>query len=160
MYPPPALFPFQPLLPAIVSFSFARARSLNSHLDPPTDSAQPFACAILYAVLKAYRFKTTGTITWRTDLSHNPRRFQEVINHYEALLYLREDDDDEEYGGSTEVSLEHGGQPAMVMKDVSREPDQPDAMHRRTAGGVVGAGGGLDLAAMEAPAPALRPGDM
>ncbi len=112
-----------------------------------TDLSQPIACAIFYAILKANRFYRTGSITWLTDLSHNPRRFQEIINHYEALLYLR--DDDAQRGGVAEVMTEHDEQPTMMMDGLARELVRPDAMQQRTAGSVVGAGGELNAAAME-----------
>ena len=101
-------------------------------------------------------------MTWLTDLSHNPRRFQEIINNYEALLYLRDDEEDDVSTGAAEVVSEHTLQPAMVMNGVVREPTQPDAMRRRTDGGVVGAGGGLlslNEATMDFLVPTIRPGD-
>ena len=131
-----------------------------SALKSASDHIQPVACAVFYLCLKAYRFYSTGEVTWRTDLSRNPRRFQEIITKYEALLYLR--DDDEDHVDTTEVVAEGRGQPASEMNGVVREPNLPEAihMHQRNTASAVGAGVGLNATIAGFAAPRMESGDV
>lgn len=104
-----------------------------------SNSSQPLVCLIFYLSLKAHRLykeRSWSKVRWRADLSHNKPRFQDIIGRFEALLYLREDADDDEGANSAGMEL-------PLNNAASGAPNGQETPYQRTSNMLLGTGTNL-----------------
>ena len=85
----------------------------------------------MWLALKFARYYRKGKVTWRTDLSLDPRQFRKIIDRFERLLYLRDPEEEthdlNEINGDPVATQardgETGGEPGWRHANGTVEPD-------------------------------------
>jgi hypothetical protein len=133
-----------------IAVAYAGVSILPSSFWDIADQSQPVVCAAAWLFLKAFRFyreRSWSSVPWRADLSHNRRRFQQIIAHFESVLYLREDDDDVVSTDSPEAPGVELKNTAPPVPGIYATPDE--VRHQRTLDTVIGTGKHMQNGASE-----------